>query len=103
MNLASLTTFLKKYLRMFSYGDRVRPQRDWLILMMIMLGILAVSAGWSYWLFEHISSGEAESQSATPATSVKAVSLDTVRTVFDARAIEHTHYLSDYHFVDPSK
>ena len=102
MNLSQLTAFIHKYLRVFRYGDRVKPTRDWFIIISLAGVLLLGSAGWSYWLFEQTSNSK-DAQLQRPTPSVNTASVETVRTIFDARATERAHYLSDYHFVDPSR
>lgn len=87
--------------RRFSYGSRIRPQRDWFVLVSVSLALLVASAGWSYWLF-HNASVDGTSE-AVPGASINVSAFDTVRTVFEKRAAERAHYLTDYRFVDPSK
>lgn len=102
MNLSKLTAALSKYLRIFRYGDRVKPLRDWLILVSIAGVLLVGSAGWSFWLFDQISNPK-EKTLTPPTTSTSTASLETVRTIFEKRTAERAHYISDYHFVDPSR
>lgn len=103
MNLNSLHALFAKYLKAFRYGDRPRPLRDWWIIVGISSVLLLGSAGWSYWLFQMTSMEQPVRGVVPQAPAVKANSLDVVTQVFAARAIERAHYLSDYHFVDPSK
>jgi hypothetical protein len=102
MNLSKLTALIQKYLRVFQYGDRVKPVRDWFLMVSIAGILLLGSAGWSYWLFEQTSNAK-DAQLKLPPSSMKTASVETVRTIFDARAALRAHYLSDYHFVDPSR
>jgi hypothetical protein len=102
MNLSKLTAILSKYLRAFRYGDRVRPLRDWLLLISIAGLLLIGSGGWSFWLFTQISNKQ-EATVAIPAAATGTASLESVRTIFEKRAAERAHYISDYHFVDPSR
>jgi len=102
MNLNSLTPQLTKYLKVFRYGDRLRPLRDWWIIVVVGFVLLVGSAGWSYWLFQMTSNEETVAGPAAPAPQVKTNSLDAIQAIFGTRTTERTHYLTDYHFVDPS-
>lgn len=99
LNLNTVTRYLKK----ISYGDRLRPFRDWVVIVVVTLLLIAAVASWSYFLFVRISNGEM--LGATPnATSEEAnTSLETVQSTFAERATERAHYRADYRFVDPSR
>lgn len=99
LNLSSLTGIVKK----ISYGERPHPWRDWLIIVIVTVVLVAVAAGWSHYLFVHISSGEIFGAPAQTGNDASESSLEAVRTTFEKRSIERTHYLTDYHFVDPSR
>lgn len=102
MNVNRLIDRALSYLRVMRYGDRPQPQRDWLIVMTVSAALLLAGAGWSYWMF--LNPGTAGTASATAtSTSVSTASLTTVRTVFEKRAAERARYLTEYHFVDPSR
>jgi hypothetical protein len=103
MNLSTLSSRATALLKTLRYGDRVRPFRDWLAVMCIVGVLLVASAGWSYLVFQKTSDGEILGAPTTALAPISTASLDTVRTVFDKRAAERMHYLSDYRFVDPSK
>lgn len=94
----SLTALLNKV----SYGDHLRPQRDWIVIISVAGILLIGSAGWSYWLFERISWTESSLTMGARGNLNTSV-LDQVRSIFDQRAAERAHYLNDYRFVDPSK
>ncbi len=103
MNLSKLTDInsLRSALSRVSYGDRLRPQRDWLAVITITGILLLASGGWSYWLFEQVAMNEQQGTDAV-ATHINTSALDTVDRVFAARAAERAHYQDDYRFVDPS-
>ncbi|MDB5189146.1 MAG: hypothetical protein JWL82_103 [Parcubacteria group bacterium] len=103
MNLSKLTSLLTKYLRVFTYGARVRPLRDWIAIVSVALLLLIVSAGWSAYVFQTTSGNESTQPSAPVTSSAAGAPIDTVRAIFERRAVEKSHYLSDYHFVDPSR
>ncbi|MDB5195178.1 MAG: hypothetical protein JWO84_362 [Parcubacteria group bacterium] len=102
MNLSFITKLLNKYLKVLRYGDRVHPMRDWLIIICIVCILFVASALWSYLIFRETSTNGVQASTGTT-TPISTASLDTVRHVFETRAIERAHYLLDYRFVDPSK
>lgn len=102
MNFSKITAHLKGYLKFLQYGDTVRPVRDWLVIVSIATLLVLAAAGWSYELFR-TTTAPTESEGAAPSTSVSRTSLDTVRGIFEKRAEERAHYLTDYRFVDPSR
>jgi hypothetical protein len=103
MNLKQATQFLTTYLRRLSYGETVRPARDWLLIVAIVGVFIIASVSWSYWVFYRIGTGESAIPGAGATPSVNPVTVQTVTDVFDARAAERAHYLNDYRFVDPSQ
>jgi hypothetical protein len=103
MNFSHLLTQVTNAFRSVRYGDRMNPVRDWHWVISIAFVLLIASAGWSYAVFENTSSGELLGANAQALPPITTASLEAVRTVFDARAAARAHYLSDYHFVDPSR
>jgi hypothetical protein len=82
------------------YGPRIRPVRDWLVMLTIFALFLLISLAWNLWLFSQVTSGnKIGTQSSQPAVEIK---LDQVKTLFDSRAAEQTRYIQEYKFVDPS-
>ncbi len=98
-----ILSHLIKLIRVFRYGDSIRPQRDWLVVMLIAGVLLIGSASWSYYLFGRISGGDLLGGHSQTVAPVDTASLETVRAVFEARAAERERYRSEYRFVDPSK
>lgn len=88
--------------RAFKYGEHIHPLRDWLIMVSVVGILLAASSIWSYVVYYEFTS-EKEGNTAPALLQVNTASLTTVRAVFEKRATERAHYLSDYRFVDPSK
>ena len=98
-NLASLT----KYLQTFRYTGRLRPERDWLTLLSILVVLLFASIGWNVWFFIALANGKNTApENTAPHTVSSAASVTNVQNVFKARATEQTNYQQTYHFVDPS-
>jgi len=102
MNYTRALSSLTVYARKIRYGDRLRPQRDWYLIVVVATVLLIVSAGWSYWVFHETSLAESNAKNSADA-SINTSVIDTVRTVFDKRAAERAHYQTDYRFVDPSR
>ena len=65
--------------------------------------LLIGSVGWSYWLFQEISSGTDVAKMSKGPKAINTNALEEVREIFDKRAAEKAHYLVDYRFVDPSR
>lgn len=95
--LNKLTGFLKS----LSYGERIRPVRDWLVLLSCAILILAGCLIWNLWLFARVTGGEAIG-SATSTTTPAAPALDAVQQLFQKRSVEEARYKGEYRFVDPS-
>jgi hypothetical protein len=102
MNLTTLTTPVRRFLRQVTYGDRIRPQRDWLLIIGVGGIIFLVSVTWNYWLFHKVSAGESLQAGTAAAPVIDTATLESVRAIFDRRAAERAHYENDYRFVDPS-
>ena len=98
-NLASLS----KYLQMFRYTGRLRPERDWLVLLSFAFVVLLVSIAWNVWFFIGLANGENTAPATTaPHTVSSAAAVTNVQNVFKARATEQNNYQQTYHFVEPS-
>jgi uncharacterized iron-regulated membrane protein len=99
MNLSSLSS-LKK---MFAYGDRIRPARDWFVLLTVFIFLLLVGIAWNVFLFTQFAN-EVTTNAATaaPAQLNASSSIVKVQTIFQQRATEENNYQQNYHFVDPS-
>ncbi len=88
---------------MFSYGERIKPTRDWLVLASIALILFILSIGWNVWLFSQLENGKSLSSSGPTAPVPSAAnSVNAVQSLFQKRATEENNYQTIYHFVDPS-
>jgi len=97
MKLPSSFSTVSKRLR---YGASLRPMRDWFVLLAFFVLFLLISLAWNLWLFSQVTQGQQiGTATSTPDTQIP---LESVTTLFDARAQERTHYQHDYRFVDPS-
>ena len=84
----------------FRYGSRLKPARDWLVLLGIFALILGGSLAWNLWLFSQVTQGEKiGTATSTPPVEIR---LNQVRTLFSDRAAERDRYIGEYRFVDPS-
>lgn len=92
---------LTKGTKAFSYGDRLRPQRDWLALLGLTILLIAGSVVWNLWLFSKVTSGEQIGDAAV-SESQKTTQIEQAMVQFDERAQEEARYLNEYRFVDPS-
>lgn len=88
-------------LKKLSYGDVIRPMRDWFVLLAVATALVGASIAWNVWMLRSVEAGgtlggpaEAEPFDAAPVQAVRAT--------FDARAQEEARYRSQYRFVDPS-
>ena len=86
----------------FTYGERLRPQRDWLVLLSITGVLLAISVAWNLWLFARVTNGEQIGDQQAQ-TQVHGAKLDAMNALFERRAQEEGRYLNEYRFVDPSR
>jgi hypothetical protein len=88
-------------LKRLKYGPRLRPVRDWLVLLSLFTILLFVSVGWNLWLFSQVTSGnQIGTATSTPAIEIQ---LGQVKGLFEERAVERTRYTTEYRFVDPSR
>lgn len=83
------------------YGQRIRPVRDWLVLLAAFGTFLLCSLGWNLWEFSQATQGnKIGSESVQAPVQIK---LDQVKSLFQERAAEQTRYIQQYTFVDPSR
>ncbi len=99
MNLQGLTKHIPK----IGYGDRIRPVRDWFVLLAAALILLIASVAWNAWLFYRVTNGEGFTVEAPAASTPALNALPKAREVLEIRASEETRYRSFYEFVDPAR
>jgi hypothetical protein len=95
---------LGKLRNVFRYGDRMRPVRDWFVLLAISIMTLGVAVVWNAWLFDDVASGGTllDAATSTPAAFSKS-SLQSVEQIFQERAAEDATFASTTsNFTDPS-
>jgi hypothetical protein len=96
------TPNLGSYTKALRYGDALRPERDWLVLLAVGLVLVVASLGWHLLTFRKVVEGEVLEPGAANMIP-KAARVETVTAHFDARALEAARYMSEYRFVDPSR
>jgi hypothetical protein len=98
--ITSLISFFKR-IRSLSAID---PERDWIMLLIISILMLAAIVVWNAFVFDTVATGGvigAPTATAPPVFSQS--SLDAIHTVFANRAAEEAKYITDvYHYADPS-
>lgn len=97
MKLSFDTRTILKYL---SYGSRIRPARDWYYLLLLTILLVVLSVAWNVWLFRSVEEGGPLGEVAAP-EAFDAAPIESVRSVFEARASEAARYRDAYRFVDP--
>lgn len=89
-------------LTMLQYGKRLRPVRDWFIVLTVLAVLLIGSVAWNVLFFL----GALEEDAAPATTSHEpsaAAPVAEVLSAFTLRAQEEARYRSEYRFVDPSR
>lgn len=89
-------------LKRFSYGTRVRPARDWFLVLSAGLVLVVLSVGWNVWLLQSVEQGVVTGDARTQRTGLDERSIEPVRRVFESRELEQGRYREEYRFVDPS-
>lgn len=90
------------FLKRFTYGANMRPARDWFLMLLIAVLLVAGSIGWNFWLFQSVEQGAVIGESSTGRTGLDERSVEPVRRVFESRQEEQNRYRNEYRFVDPS-
>jgi hypothetical protein len=99
--MTSLNDIEQKTIARISYGERIRPTRDWLLLLSIAALLFIASAAWNAWFYYRVLEGPVSS--AEPAPTLDTAAVTNAKKVLDARAAEETRYEQGYSFVDPAK
>ena len=102
MNLAETKKYIQT-LTSWKYGDRLRPVRDWFIILAVVGAIFLISIIWNSWLFLSVIGGDTIGSASPPPPSLSTGSVESVYEVFEARAEEAQKYRTEYRFVDPSR
>ena len=85
----------------FSYGKRIMPTRDWLVLLASALILLIVSAVWNTLTFYKTSKGEPLTLSNVPVEKVDTAQSIDVTDIIERRAKQREVYEAGPLFVDP--
>lgn len=95
--------FLKQVkLPMLSYGTRIDPVRDWLVLLIVFGILLLATLAFHAWLFFTVTRPDQSPDMGAAAEDVSGELLERTRDVFTERAREADRYRS-FEFVDPSR
>lgn len=100
MNLSHLMSSLP---RAIAYGERIRPARDWFVLLVGASLLVVVSVVWNVFLLIRIERGEAIDGSVPAASAFDSKPIEAVQEVFLKRAEEERRFRQEYRFVDPSR
>ncbi len=92
----------KKLLKHLSYGEHIRPQRDWFTLLAVAVFLSTCSLGWNLWLLHTVESGGTIGAETAPARFDTAP-IQSVQGVFEERKNEELRFTREYRFVDPSR
>ena len=90
------------FFKRFSYGASLRPARDWFLVLVVAVLLVAGSVGWNVWLFQGVERGAVIGESSAGRTGLDERSIESVRRVFESRQEEQNRYRNEYRFVDPS-
>jgi hypothetical protein len=102
--MKNIFTILNSLKKLFAYGDRVHPARDWFVLLISAMLLLIASVGWNVYLFNQFQN-EKGTADATQAKTSAGVgdSITQAQAIFQQRATEEQNYQKNYSFVDPSR
>ena len=84
------------------YGSRIKPMRDWIILVVVSLLLLGACAVWATWLFMTGASQDMVEGFVSPHLVLSPELLQKTDLLFTERALEASRYQTEYQFVDPS-
>ncbi len=90
-------------LRSLQYGPRIRPVRDWFVLLGIVFVLMLASVGINVWLLTTVERGEALGPAGAAMPALDKGPMEHARALFEKRVQEQDRYLEQYRFVDPSR
>jgi hypothetical protein len=93
---------IRALLKRFSYGSRLRPARDWFLVLLCATLLIAVSVGWNLWLLQKVEQGGVIGEVGRQRPGLDERSIEPVRAVFKSREEERRRFRQEYRFVDPS-
>lgn len=87
----------------FSYGDRLKPFRDWFVMLGIASVLVVGSVVWNVVIFFRAVDGEAIGTAEVRQREIfDEEAVGRVESAFTKRAEEEARYRGTYQFVDPS-
>ncbi|MBU1292444.1 hypothetical protein KJ819_00045 [Patescibacteria group bacterium] len=92
----------KALLKHLSYGEHIRPARDWFTLLSVAVFLSACSLAWNLWLLHTVKSGGVIGSETVDAT-FDTRPIESVQGVFEERRNEELRFTQEYRFVDPSR
>ena len=95
--------FLTKALSFLRYGDRLRPHKDWFILLSVSLVLLIASIAWNVWFFFSVVEENLSVGPPPPEEALDRSALEAARAISAKEDEEDTRYRNEYQFVDPSQ
>lgn len=96
--LSSLSGLFKR----FAYGERLKPYRDWFVLLACMFLLLVASVAWNVLVFFSAVDGEVIGTTEPQKEVFDEAAIERVEETFAGRAEEEARYRASYQFVDPS-
>lgn len=83
------------------YGNRLRPARDWLVMLGFATLIFIASVAANVYFFMQVSGGEILGGGSV--SKLEAPPLEEAHALFTSRVEESVRYRSEYSFIDPSR
>jgi len=102
MNFSKLNLSLSSLPRI-SYGPRIHPARDWVIVLLVSLVVLAGFVVAGVWLFLQGDAPDPTKQTAAQSAALSPELLSGTDALFEERAQESVRYQREYQFVDPAQ
>ncbi|MBP6860316.1 MAG: hypothetical protein KBC38_02020 [Candidatus Pacebacteria bacterium] len=99
--MTTLKQIEEKAMHAVRYGDELRPQRDWSVLLILAGLILIASITVSAWTFIRVTQGQPVGVDGSAAGNA-ASDIENAKALFEERRAEEARYRSEYQFVDPS-
>ena len=98
------SSHIGSFLKRLRPGERIDPARDWMLLLILSTIILAGGIVWNAWAFDTVANGGVlGSPAPKPQPVFKRSSLDSINSIFSARAAEEAKYeTGTYRYADPS-
>ncbi|MCI0597641.1 hypothetical protein L0Y34_01020 [Candidatus Parcubacteria bacterium] len=85
-----------------SYGETIRPSRDWMVLLSIAGMLVLASLAWNAWFFLNVLTSDFSTTGSAQET-VNTRAIEEAKALFSERAGEESRYRNEYEFIDPSR